>query len=258
MVDMLTLLAGTVVLRPYVFIFLAAYLVLATWHLGAGRTLVFLPLGYLTAFLAEFSSIHTGFPFGLYYYIPATVDRELWVAGVPFMDSLSYVFLAYASYSLALLCLGEGRRFDLPEPPALHRSWRATLLAAVLMTTLDVVIDPVALRGYRWFLGQIYGYPEAGVYFGIPLANFAGWLLVSLVMVRLLQVLITRLPRGRFWDWGRRDFPGRALLGPLLYLAILAFNLTMTFWIGEPCLGWVGIFIYLPFLTWLVLRLTGK
>ena len=29
----------------------------------------------------------------------------------------------------------------------------------------------------------------------------------------------------------------------------------MTFLIGETCLGWVGVFIYLPFLTWLALKL---
>ena len=66
-------------------------------------------LGYLLAWMAEFSAINWGFPFGEYIYIPATVDRELWVAGVPFMDSLSYVFLAYASFSMALLALGRGR-----------------------------------------------------------------------------------------------------------------------------------------------------
>jgi hypothetical protein len=31
-------------------------------------------------------------------------------------------------------------------------------------------------------------------------------------------------------------------------------NLGMTFLIGETCLGWVGVFIYLPFLTWLALK----
>jgi putative membrane protein len=255
----LTLLTGTVLLRPYVFVFLGAYLGLAVLHLGVGRAALFVVLGYLTAWLAEFSSIHTGFPFGLYYYIPATIDRELWVWGVPFMDSLSYVFLAYASYSLALLCLGrgqwQGRRFTLTETPALRGSWRTAILAAVLMMTLDVVIDPVALRGYRWFLGQIYGYPRAGAHFGIPLTNYAGWLFVSLVMVRLLQTLDARLPASPRWIWGRRDFPGRALLGPLLYLGILGFNLAVTFWIGEPGMAWAGIFIYLPFLTWLTLRL---
>jgi putative membrane protein len=112
----------------------------------------------------------------------------------------------------------------------------------------------VALRGYRWFLGQIYGYPEGGVYFGVPLSNFAGWFLVALVLIRVLQYLISGPAPSRFWDWGRRPLPA-PLLGSGLYLGILGFNLTMTFLIGETCLGWVGVFIYLPFLTWLALKL---
>jgi uncharacterized membrane protein len=259
MVHFLGLLAGTIWLRPYVFIFLGAYLLIAIWHLGAGRALAFLVLGYLISWAAEFASIHCGLPFGDYLYIPATVDRELWVAGVPFMDSLSYVFLAYASYAMALLALtpvsGEGRRFALPEEARGQGSWRPVILGAVLMVTLDIVIDPLALRGYRWFLGQIYGYPEPGVYFGVTLSNFGGWFLVSLGLIGVLRLIITRTPATPRWDWGRRRFPGQALLGPGLYLGILGFNLTMTFLIGETCLGWVGIFIYLPFLSWLALKL---
>ena len=250
----LLLLGGTILLRPYVFIFLGAYLLLATWRLGAGRAAAFLVLGYLISWLAELGSINYGFPFGEYIYIPATLDRELWVAGVPFMDSLSYVFLAYASYTLALLALGRGRwqgwAFYLQEDRKFLASWGVLFLGAVLMVALDVVIDPLALRGYRWFLGQIYGYPEPGLYFGITLANFGGWFLVALVMIRVLQLLATRVP-DRGWSWGHRDFHCLALLGPGLYLGILGFNLFMTFWIGETRLGWVGILIYAPFLTWL-------
>jgi uncharacterized membrane protein len=258
MVEFLGLLGGTVWLRPYVFLFLGVYLLLATCHLGAARALIFLVLGYLVAWLAELGSINFGFPFGEYLYIPATRNRELWVAGVPFMDSLSYVFLAYASYSVALVALGtghwEGGRFRLQEDAALWSSWRSLILGAVLMVTLDIIIDPVALRGYRWFLGQIYGYPQGGVYFGVPLANFGGWFLVALILMWILQFLATR-PQGSWWNWGQWPFPNRALMGPAFYLGILGFNLTMTFLIGETCLGWVGIFIYLPFLSWLVLKL---
>ena len=82
------------------------------------------------------------------------------------------------------------------------------------MVTLDIVIDPLALRGYRWFLGQIYGYPEPGVYFGVTLSNFGGWFLVALGLIRVLQLLITRAPPSPWWDWGRRRFPSQALLGP--------------------------------------------
>ena len=251
---LLFLLAGTIALRPYVFIFLGAYLVLATLNWGAGRTLAFLVLGYLMAWAAEFCSINWGFPFGEYIYIPATVNRELWVAGVPFMDSVSYVFLAYASFSLALLALGRGRwqgkSYRLQEDPRFLGSFKVLILAAVLMTALDVVIDPLSLRGYRWFLGQIYGYPEPGLYFGVTLANFGGWFLVGLLMILVLQLLLTRLPDAG-WSWGRRYFPSQALAGPALYLAILGFNLFMTFWIGETLLGGVGILLFAPFLTWL-------
>jgi putative membrane protein len=254
----LSLLLGTVWLRPYVFLFLGAYLLLATWHLGLGRALAFLALGYLISWTAELSSIHFGFPFGEYLYIPATRHQELWLAGVPFMDSLSYVFLAYASLSLALVALeaerGEGRGGPL-EAPARYSSWRAWVLGALLMVSLDIIIDPVALRGYRWFLGQIYGYPEGGVYFGVPLANFGGWFLVALILIRLLQYLATVRPASSCLNWGRRRIPSQDLLGAAFYLGILGFNLTITFLIGEMCLGWVGIFIYLPFLGWLVLRL---
>ena len=259
MVHFLWLLGATLWLRPYVFVFLGVYLLLATWHLGAGRALAFLCLGYLISWIAELCSIHWGFPFGEYLYIPATRHQELWVAGVPFMDSLSYVFLAYASNTLALLALCRGREpgdgFAPEEDEACLNSWRPVVLGAVLMVTLDIIIDPLALRGYRWFLGQIYGYPEGGVYFGIPLANFGGWFLVALILIRVLQCLATRVPARPVWDWGRRRFAGQALLGPALYLGILAFNLSVTFLIGETCLGWVGVFIYLPFFTWLILRL---
>ena len=254
MSQFMLLLAGTLVLRPYVFAFLGAYLLLASLHLGAGRTVAFLVLGYLISWTAELCAISFGFPFGEYLYIPATLDRELWVAGVPFMDSLSYVFLAYASYCLALTALAPGRGLRLQEDARLQQSRRTLILGAVLMVTLDIVIDPVALRGYRWFLGQIYGYPEGGVYFGITLSNFVGWFLVALILIRVLQYLAAR-PASRFWDWGRRRFLPPALLGSGLYLGILGFNLAMTFLIGETTLGWVGVFIYLPFLTWLVLKL---
>src|SRR4030042_6493578 len=249
MTHFLALLWGTLWLRPYVFTFLGIYLLLATWHLGAGRAMAFVVLGYLVAWAAEVCSINLGFPFGEYIYIPSTRDQELWVAGVPFMDSLSYVFLAYASYTLALLALGRGTwqgwRYYLEEDARLRNSWRTLVLGAVLMVTLDIVIDPLTLRGYRWFLGQIYGYPEPGVYFGIPLTNFGGWFLVALVLIRMLQYLAAQGGPSPRWDWGRRPLRFQALLGPAFYLGILGFNLTMTFLLGEAPLGWVGIFIYL-------------
>ncbi len=241
------LLLGTVLLRPYVFAFLAVYLAAAGAHLGWRRTLLFIPAGYWVAWLSEFSSIHWGFPYGDYFYIPATVDRELWVFGVPFMDSLSFVFLAYCSYAMALFILSPfhfgPKGVVILETRRLRRSPETLVLGACLFVLLDIITDPVAYQGDRWFLGQIYGYREPGLYFGIPLSNFAGWLLVGLVMVAALQ-LFDRLPR---LEPGRRSrlgsIPRVRLLGPVLYISVLAFNLTVTFWIGETLMGMVGCLI---------------
>src|SRR2546427_10291875 len=99
----LSLLLGTVLLRPYVFIFLVFYLIASILQFGLKRTLGFTVIGYGLVFLAEYSSTHTGVPFGWYYYIDTTRHQELWISNVPFMDSLSFIFLAYASYTTALL-----------------------------------------------------------------------------------------------------------------------------------------------------------
>ena len=247
MSEWLRLLWGTVLLRPYVFAFLLVFLVAAAHHLGWRQTLAFVPIGYGLAWLSEFASIHWGFPYGDYYYIPATVGRELWVAGVPFMDSLSYVFLSYCAYATALFLLSpvarRGGELVVLETRGLRRSWRTMLLGGFLFMFLDVVIDPVALRGSRWFLGQIYGYREAGAYFGVPVSNFVGWFVVGLVLMRALRVLDrSSVLEGN----GRRllrRIPGIGLLGPVLFLAVLVFNLSVTFWIREVRQGMVGVLL---------------
>ena len=180
------LLLNTIILRPYVFIFFAVYAVAATLDLGLKRMLSWTAIGYLLAFCCEFSSIHWGFPFGSYYYIETTRGHELWIFGVPFMDSLSFVFLSYISHRLALFftCPVVVRKngIYLAQTKKIRRAPATLLLTALLMTMIDLVVDPATLQGDKWFLGLIYGYPETGFYFGVPLANFAGWFFVGLII----------------------------------------------------------------------------
>lgn len=249
---------GTFTMRPYVFAFFAAFLLASVPHVGWRRTLQFTVAGYLIAFSSEWLSINTGFPYGWYYYIDDTSSRELWFAGVPFFDSLSYVFLAYCSYATALFILSplKGWRWNWVtlETRKIRGSLSALLLGAFLQTFLDIIIDPVALQGGRWFLGQIYGYREPGIHFGVPLSNYAGWLLTSLVLVAAFQLIdarrINNVPKGVV------NIPFHSLLGPLLYLSVLIFNLVMMLVIGERFMALIGLFIFtLPILMVVILAL---
>ncbi len=245
-----TLLLGTIALRPYVFVFLAVYLFSNTLVFGFVQTLLFTVGGYILVFLAEYCSTRTGFPFGFYYYIDTTRQQELWLSNVPFMDSLSFTFLAHASYMTALfLCAPLWRCWSdvqIVDTKAIRRSPSVLVLTVTLFVLIDIVIDPVALRGSRWFLGQIYGYYEDGVYFGVPLANFLGWAIVGLGLILLHRVLdgVYRARPRR--AWGMAWIPYRGLFGPLLYLGVFAFNVIVTFMIGEYTLGVVDLFLLSP------------
>lgn len=252
------ILIGTFTMRPYVFAFFAAFLLASVPHVGWKRTVAFTGCGYLIAFGSEWLSINTGFPYGWYYYIEATKNKELWVAGVPFFDSLSYVFLAYCSYTTALFILSplKAWRWNVVtlETRRIRRSLSALLMGAFLQTFLDIVIDPVALQGRRWFLGQIYGYREQGLHFGVPLSNYGGWLLTSLFLVGCFQVLDARRLQDK--PGGVFNLPFRSLLGPVLYLSVLIFNWGVTLWIGEIFMALTGILMYtLPILMVALLAL---
>ncbi len=210
----------SIVHRPYVFIFLAAYLFLAWRRWGWTRTIVWLISGYAIAWLSEFSSINNGFPYGEYHYIYENMPGELMIAGVPFFDSLSYPFLIFAGFTTAEFMLPRAKKIWL------------ILAGSTLTMMLDVIIDPVAKLGKQWFLGEIYYYAHPGEYFGIPLTNFAGWFLVPFVVI-LFNMFIWRFLESRT----TYHAPRTTVLNPLFYASIALFNIGISFWIGATILG---------------------
>jgi putative membrane protein len=251
------LLLSTIALRPYVFIFLASFLFISISNFGLRTTLLFTVITYIVALACEWSSVHNGFPFGLYHYIEATRGREIWIFGVPFMDSLSFTFLSFASYTLALLIgsplYRRGIDLRLLDTRELRRAPRIWLMAALFMVMIDLVVDPLSVLGDRWFLGKIFWYDPPGPHFGVPISNYLGWYFVAAVTIPIFQFLDARLNRGAAKPAGLMlNLPSRALMGPALYAGIALFGITMLFVIGAYEIAWASVFIYLPFAVLIV------
>ena len=258
--DLPILFLKTILFRPYLFVFLAAFLFAAIRLIGWPRTWRFWLISWATAFVCEFSSTRNGIPFGWYHYNGSTVGQELYFSNIPFMDSISFSFLLYAAYCVAL-CLVLPIR---PSPASPHpilkplhldvnarTSWSVFLLTAFLFAFIDMVIDPVALRGDRWFLGKIYYYPDPGMHFGVPFANYIGWAIVGLISLAIYFPLERRLPTLSPLS----SVTPQLLLGVGLYYGVLAFNLGVTFWIGELFMGMSGLLMHRPVIALLVFRL---
>lgn len=132
--------------------------------------------------LAEVTGVHTGVPFGRYDYSGALGPR---VGGVPLLVPLAWTMLAYPALLL-------GRRMS-AGPDGIRSRWRTALLGGVALASWDLFLDPqMVANGYwRWSRPDpsLPGVP------GVPLTNYGGWLLVSLVMVAALDLVLDRALR---------------------------------------------------------------
>ena len=232
-------LLGSFVARPYVVLFLLAFLMLSWLEQGKLRTLIWLLSGYLIALAAEWGSINHGIPFGYYAYHYEMLEQDLVVLGVPFFDSLSFAFLSYASFSFAQYFLSAHWRSGLNVQRVTLRTTRnsplAGFLGAFFMMVLDWITDPVAHLGKHWFLGDIYHYPEPGWHFDVTFANYIGWFVVGWAIL-LVNQYVDRLLHQREVARGQvlrlAYFPGKGLLAPFFWFGIAVFMLGINAWLG--------------------------
>jgi len=225
--------------RPYVTLFLLAFLALSWLEQGRLRTLIWLVTGYLVALAAEYLSINHGVPFGYYVYHYDVLENDLLVAGVPFFDSLSFAFLSYVSFSFAQHFLaplhGHGLNVQRVATRRIRNSSSVLFLGACLMVVIDLIVDPVAHHGRHWFLGDIYHYPVPGNHFDVPLANYAGWFVVAWLTILLNQRIDAWLS-GREYRAGRQlrllHVPAKGLFAPLFWAGVVIFQLGVTAWLG--------------------------
>lgn len=236
----------TIINRPYVFIFLIAYLIIAHRLWGIKTTIVWMITCYIVAWSSEYSSIHTGFPYGWYEYVYENLKGELLIKGVPFFDSLSYSFLIFAGWMMAMSNVGNNHCTD-PLNSGRHRGLplqqiKYIIWGALFTMLLDVIIDPVATMGSMWFLGEIHRYLHPGFYFGVPLTNFGGWFLTAFVAIfvniLLWQIFPSIAPKQKHSE---TKIDNR--LPILFYCGIALFNIAIALWLRQFLLAGISTLI---------------
>src|SRR5262249_56986625 len=94
--DLLILFLKTIIFRPYVFVFLFAFLFCATQLIGWPRTWRFWVISCGIAFVGEWSSTRTGIPFGRYEYTGSTIWEVLYLSNISFFSSPSFIYFLFS------------------------------------------------------------------------------------------------------------------------------------------------------------------
>jgi putative membrane protein len=158
--------------------------------------------GFGIALLFEHLGSAHGLIFGEYDYTELLGPRAF---GVPVVIPAAWFMMLYPSWEVAGV-LAPKRRLA------------RVLLAAAAMTAWDLSLDPRMVADGAWI------WPTGGVYFGIPLSNFAGWFVTAALIFTV-------------WSWIDRSQPAppRGMSLPVL--------IYVTNWLGEAganALFWSG------------------
>ncbi len=142
---------------------LSAGLLLYYHHDWRPAFLVFVAVAVLTGFFIEVAGVQTQAVFGAYTY---QTSLGLKVLHVPLVIGINWLMLVYA---IGVLC----------DPLRMHWLLKS-MVAAVLMTGMDYLIEPFAMAHHYWVW--------AGA--SIPWQNYLGWFVVSFA----LQIVFYTLP----------------------------------------------------------------
>lgn len=202
---------------------LLAFFVFAVAHSidmeGKRATAVLLGTTFTVSLALESLGVATGLVYGAYTYTSMLGPKFLGL--VPLAIPVAWFMMVYASRALARLIVGPGLRRDLLPTAAF------ALLCAAIMTAWDLGMDPRAVRVMKMWVWH-----DGGPWFGVPLQNYAGWLLTTSIIYLLYGL----------WERGRpgesRPASGPYALLPAAAYAVMAMNeVSASSAMGEPALA---------------------
>ena len=133
-------------------------------------------------FVMENIGATTGFPFGHYHFeVGANLPH---VGVIPVIVGPLWFGMGYFSWHVAAVLLGTAAR-----PRGRFERFALPPVAAFVMTQWDVVMEPAEST-----IAKAWIWHDGGAHFGVPLSNYAGWLLTSWLFFQAFAIYLSRRP----------------------------------------------------------------
>jgi len=137
-------------------------------YTGAGRGLPALIVLSVLPLLVEAFAVWTGFPYGEFHYSGLLGYTVLGL--VPASVSFAYTPILLGAMTVAGRFSGRSLT-------------RFAFFSTLVNVSIDLVIDPAAVHTGFW------GWTTPGVYYGVPMVNFLGWVVTGFVYAALFYLI---------------------------------------------------------------------
>lgn len=162
------ILPGTEWVSILMMLAIAAISYSALVHSSGYKWIFFLVLSGLLALGFEYVWVQTCFPYGCFSYGD--------VLGMKLRNTVPWtVFVWWTPLIIGVYAIL--RRY-------IHKKWLIILLWAILLTLIDMVLDPSAVLLGFW------SFDAGGRYYNVPRSNFGGWLISGAVGMTLATLLL--------------------------------------------------------------------
>jgi putative membrane protein len=189
--------------------------------LGWKNGLILLVLLGIYATLIETFAILTGYPYGNFSYSDLLGFRVFGV--VPWTVAFAWTPLILAAYAI-----GNNLISNL---------WLRIFVIAGILLIFDLVLDPGAVYMKFW------KYSHDGFFYGVPLSNFAGWIISGIIGAGIFEFLIYHFQPSL-------PSPKQMILSAYFIIIFWTF---IAFWAGMVLPFLIGIGI-ITFLSWFYIK----
>lgn len=142
--------------------------------------------------LFENLSVMYGFPFGGFHHSEVTGPR---LFNIPWLATPTYMAMGYISWSVAQVLIGRTHRAH----------WRSGVLSAAVIAAFVFSMWDFSNDAVFHTINKAFFYDNPGPWFGVPVSNFAGWLLTTFIIFGAFGAWLARATKR---DDSIHDVPG--------------------------------------------------
>jgi len=212
-------LSETIFMMGFILSFLVIIVIHGLKTLGARELLIFFLIAYGIVLLYEYGGVMWGELIGVRYYYTDLLGPKF-LGKIPYIIPLVWSMSLYCAFTMTNIIFNRIRtNHDSWEQ--ISKQWLLKIIGmgivtGLIMASWDLINDPVMVAMGAW------NWPDGGLYYGISLWNYEGWIEISALIFVLFSFYLYRVKRNQIYI-DRDNRSGYTLLVVALYLTILLF-----------------------------------